>query len=281
MFQNYTWRTAVRELTLILFAIGFSLPIYLVITVALRGPGDLLDSPLSLPTPPRFANLADAWNESGAVGTTSLLRGLVNSVIITGASVTLLVVVGSMAAYFIARSPGLLGASFFGILLAGLMLPSQLTIIPLFTVLRELGLTGSRVGLVVVYLGGMLPMAVLLFTGFIRRLPRELEEAAMLDGTSQGKIFFLVVFPLLRPVVLTVAIVSGMVIWNDFFTPLVVLGGSENATVPVALYSFVGLNATNYPLLFSGVLIAVAPMLIAYVVAQRYIVEGLSGGVRG
>jgi raffinose/stachyose/melibiose transport system permease protein len=273
-------RLVLREIITIAAAIAYSIPVYVAVSIALRDRNELRASPLGPPSPPRPGNFSKAWSAS-AETSTSLSQGLINSAVITAVTVTALILMGALGAYFIARTPGRFSSAMFYGFLFGLILPAQLSVIPLVRMLNTLGLTGSRIGIILFYVGFLMPLPVLLFTGFIRRIPLDLEESAVLDGASKIRTFLTIVLPLLRPVTTTVAVIGTLAVWNDLFTPLVLLGGSENATLPVAIYLFVGEHTTNWPLVFSAVLIAMAPILVLYVVGQRFVVEALSGGIRG
>jgi raffinose/stachyose/melibiose transport system permease protein len=135
--------------------------------------------------------------------------------------------------------------------------------------------------MIVLEVGLQLPMVVFLYTGFARAMPREYEEAALMDGAGQIRVFYSVVFPLLRPVTGTVAILTGISIWNDFFNPLIFVSGTPSATLPIAIYSFVGEYASQWNVIFAAIIIALLPMLAFFLVAQRQMVKGFAGGLKG
>jgi len=195
--------------------------------------------------------------------------------------VTGLVVLGSLCAYVLARRPSRLGTALCLLFVLGIILPFQLAIIPVYVVLRRAELTGSYAGMILLYVGLLMPLTVFVYTGFIRGLPREYEEAARVDGASLLRTYVRVVFPLLLPVTATVAILAGLFVWNDFFLPLIFLFGSDKETLPVALYSFVGESTSQWNLIMAGVAISVAPILAFYVLAQRSLIRGFTGGIRG
>jgi raffinose/stachyose/melibiose transport system permease protein len=162
----------------------------------------------------------------------------------------------------------------------GIIIPFQLGLIPTYVVLRHLHLNTSYLGMIVLYTGILMPLSVFLFTGFVRTLPRDYEEAAYIDGASRFLTFSRVVFPLLRPIAATVAVLASVLIWNDFFLQLVFLAGSANQTVVVAIYSFVGEYATSWNLVFATVILSIAPILVFYIFAQRRLVRGFTGGIK-
>ncbi len=163
----------------------------------------------------------------------------------------------------------------------GIILPFQLAIIPLYVAMLHLGLLGTYFGMIVLNVGLLMPLTVFLYTGFIRALPRDYEEAARVDGAGTLRTYAKVVFPLLMPFTATVAVVVGIVIWNEFFVALIFLGGSRYQTVPVALYSFVGDDVARWNLIFAGLAITIAPIILFFVFAQRQLVRGFSAGVKG
>jgi raffinose/stachyose/melibiose transport system permease protein len=276
--HRYTWKTFSREMALILAAAVFVVPLYLVVTLSLKDASHVFTRPLSLPSPLHFGNYSQAWHGSGTIG---LGSALINSVIITAGSVIGVVLLGSIAAFALARRPGKLSTGLYVIFLLGIILPFQIGIVPLFVIMRHLGLVPGYLGMILLYIGLYMPVGVLLYTSFIRTLPTEYEEAARVDGASLWRLYTRVVFPLLRPVTGTVAILTGVVTWNEFFVPLIFLSGSKYQTLPVAVYGFVGEYVTQWQLVFAAVVVAIVPALLFFSVAQRQLVRGFSGGIKG
>jgi raffinose/stachyose/melibiose transport system permease protein len=280
MSRRYTWKTFSWELAMLIGAVAFCLPLFVLLSVALKRPEDLFTSPLSFPTDPHFANFSTAWQATTGRGG-GLGAALRSSVIITVCAVAALVLFGSLCAYVLARRPGRLSTALYLLFVLGIIVPFQLSILPVFTFFRRLGLIGTYLGMVVLWVGILMPLTVFLYTGFVRTLPRDYEEAARMDGARTMRIYLRVVLPLLRPVTGTVAILTGLFIWNDFFASLIFLGGSGRETLPVAIYSFVGEYLTQWNLVFATVLIALLPLLIFFIVAQKQLIRGFSGGIRG
>jgi raffinose/stachyose/melibiose transport system permease protein len=276
--SRYKRSTLLRELALILVAVVFCLPFYMLIAIALETTSQTYKTPLSFPWPPHFGNLPDAWSTGGDGG---LGRALESSAIITGSSVVALIVLGSLCAYTIARRKGHLSNLVYILFVLGYILPFQLAIIPLFVAMRHLGLIGNYAGMIVLNIGLLMPLTVFLYTGFIRALPRDYEEAARVDGAGILRTYARVVFPLLRPITGTAAVLIGISVWNEFFTALIFLGGSRYQTLTVAVYSFANGYVARWNLFFAGVAIAIAPILIFYLFAQRQLIRGFSGGVKG
>src|SRR5207253_97848 len=156
-----------------------------------------------------------------------------------------------------------------------------LALIPLYVMLRKLHLGNTYAGMILLYTGLLMPLTVFLYTGFVRTLPREYEEAAQVDGAGLLRTFVRVVFPLLRPITGTVAVLTGLITWNDFFLPLIYLSGTPNQPLTVAIYSFVGEFISQWNFIFAAVGISIAPMLLFYLFAQKQLIRGFSGGIRG
>jgi raffinose/stachyose/melibiose transport system permease protein len=275
---RYTWKTFAREFTLLIGAALFCLPIYLLVSFSLKTSEDAYAKPLSLPTSPTFSNFSEAW--PGAAGV-SIGSGLLSSLIITVCSVLLLLVIGSITAYTIARRPSRLGSGLYLLFVLGIIVPFQLGIVPIYVAMRHLNMVGSYFGMVMLYTGLMMPLAVFLYTGFIRVLPKDYEESAQVDGAGLVRTYVRVIFPLLKPITGTVAVLTGIIIWNDFFNPLIFMSGTGRSTLPLVIYGFVGEFSSQWNLIFAAVAIAILPVLIFYFFAQRQLMHGFSGGIRG
>lgn len=272
--NRYTRGTLVLEITMILAALAFLFPVYVLVNIALKAPTELTPGFVP-PTQPTFDGFVEAW----AGG--RLVFAVMNSAIVTVVSVLLIVAIGALAAYPLARVTRSWSRWLFVVFILGLLLPFQLALIPLYTTIRDLGLLGTLPSLVLFYVGREMPFAVFLFVTFLRALPREYEEAAAIDGAGPLRTFRSVVFPLLGPVVGTVAILTAVFVYNDFFTPLLYLSGSGNQTVTVALSQFVGEYRSQWNVVFAGLMVSSAPILIAYFVLQKQIIRGFGGGLKG
>lgn len=277
---RYTWRTFAREVVLLLVAVLWWLPFYILVVTSLKPASAVYLSPLTPPRSPHWANFSAAWSGT-RTGTGGLGGSLLNSVMISAGTIIALIVIGSIAAYAISRRGGRMGNLLYALFLVGIVLPFQLGVLPAYVVLRQVGLTGSLFGIVLTYTALLMPLTVFLYSGFIRVLPREYEEAAYVDGAGFLGAFIRIVFPLLGPITGTVAILAGLLVWNDFFLQLVFLGGTQTLTIPVAIYSFVGQYVSQWNVIFAAVAISIAPMLAFFLVAQRQLIRGFSGGIKG
>ncbi|MFF5258197.1 carbohydrate ABC transporter permease [Actinomadura viridis] len=275
MSLRYGFRTFLLEIAMIGVAVAFLFPVYALVTLSLKDKRGIAEAPLSAPLPPHTGNFSDAWERA------SLGSALLNSTVITVASLLVLIAIGSFAAYFLARQATRLGFGLYVLFLLGIVLPFQLGMIPLFTMVDAAGLLGTYQGMVVFYTGIQLPFTIFLYTGFIRALPGDYANAALIDGAGHLRAFTQVVFPLLRPITGTVLILNAVFIWNDFFTPLLYLGGSPRETVPVRIFAFVGQYVSDYGLVFAGLVLAALPILVVFLVLQRYVIKGFASGLKG
>ncbi len=238
----------------------------------------ILRDPLALP----------AWAEvdgsayARAWGGARLGDYFFNSALVTSVSVALILLLGSMAAYALARFQHPLGKAAYTLFLAGLMLPAQLAMVPLFFELRALGLLDSRLGLVLVYTANGLPFAVFILAGFFRSLPRTLYEAAVVDGCSESQAFWRVMLPLARPGLVTVAIFQFIGIWKEYFFAFMLVGGGSGAakTLPLGLanLAITAQYRSDYGLLFAGIVIVTLPILAIYLFLQGHLVRGITAG---
>jgi raffinose/stachyose/melibiose transport system permease protein len=205
-----------------------------------------------------------------------VVTALRNSFILTVASVALIVFVSSMVAFVQQRRQDRLSAGVSALLLAGLIIPPA--VVPTIFVMQELNLFSTLLGLILIELAFAIPFAVIVLRAFIGTIPREIDEAAIVDGASPMTLFFRVIFPLLRPAVITVIVVTAVAVYNDFVNPLYFLPGDENATVQLTLFNFQSQFLTRWNLLFMDVLLITIPPLIMFIFFSRKIVSGLAAG---
>jgi raffinose/stachyose/melibiose transport system permease protein len=209
-----------------------------------------------------------------------LIIAFINSTILTVASVTLMVVFGAMVAFVLQRRRGWWTGLVNFLVLSGLIIPPA--VVPTIWVLQKLGLFRTMPGLILVEVAFGLSFVVLLFRAFIGTIPRELDEAATIDGAGPLRLFFRVVLPLLRPVIITSVVVQSVFVFNDFVNPLYFLPGDDNATVQLTLFNFASQYSTQYHLLFMNILLITIPPLIMFLFFNRQIVTGMtSGAVKG
>ena len=209
-------------------------------------------------------------------GDNRMLLALWNSTLLTVGSVILIVLLGAGVAFVLQRRNDRIATIASTLMLSGLVLPPS--VVPTIFVLQKIGLYKTLVGLILVEVAIQLPFAVLIFRAFMGSIPREIDEAAIIDGASPWQLFLAVILPLLRPAIITIVVVTAVVIYNDFTLPLYFLPGNANVTAQLTLFSFRSQFATQWNLLFADVVIITIPPLIMYIFFQRQIVSGLTSG---
>jgi raffinose/stachyose/melibiose transport system permease protein len=261
-----------RRTVLAVYAVLVIVPLVVVIFGSFKTSQDLFASPFAPPTTWQNGNYQKVIGESG------LGVAFRNSVIVTGLSVPLTLFIASLASYGIARTTGWKSALLFGFIVLGMAVPAQANMIPQYVQFETFGLTNSLFGLVLINIVTTLPIAVFIMTGFLKTLPKELFEAAAVDGSGPWRTYHSVVLPVSVPSLSATAIFLFVIHWNDLLYPLLFINDADKRTIPVALLSFQGEFLTDYPLLFTGVVVASAPIVLAYVFLQRYFVAGLTAG---
>lgn len=265
-------RDGLLHIILVANTILMLFPVVIMVFAGFKSNIEIFNNPFAIPDFTDLTNYIAVWTQ------TNFLRYLFNSVSVTGLSIMLILVLGTMAAYAIARYE-FFGASFILLFfLAGLTLPLKLAIIPLFILFRDLGILNTHWSLVVVYVAMGLPSTVFIMTGFIRILPRELEDAARMDGASELRIMWSVLLPLCRPALVISAIHNLVPIWNDFFFPLVFIQQDTLKTLPQGLTAFMGEYTTNWGVMFAGLTLAAAPITIIYIILSKQFINGMTSG---
>jgi raffinose/stachyose/melibiose transport system permease protein len=275
MSLRYGRKTFALELGMIFVALLFLFPVYVLVTLSFKSTPEISGGGLGLPSGLETSNYSQAWSVA------HLGAALLNSTIITGLGIVVLVAVGSTASYYLARKQSRLSYGLYILFLLGIILPFQLALVPLYRMVKDAGLLGSYTSMVIFYTGLQMPFTIFLYTGFLRALPREYGEAALVDGATHWQSFRRVTFPLLRPITGTVIILNAVFIWNDFLTPLIYLGGSPNETIPVVVYQFVGQYVSNWGYIFAAVVLATLPMLLLFLLLQRFVIKGFTSGLKG
>ncbi|MGH2603142.1 MAG: carbohydrate ABC transporter permease [Dehalococcoidia bacterium] len=228
--------------------------------------------PRLLPKDPTPNNYVDAWTSGG------FALYFLNSAAVAAATVAGVVLLSSMMAYAFARFdfPG--KTVLFYALIAALMIPGMMLILPQFLLARDLGLIDSRLGLVLFYVGSQLAFITFLLRGFFQSVPRELEEAMRLDGAGAWRIYWLLMLPLSRPALATAGIFTFLLAWDEFAWALTIINDPDKRTLPLAIALFQGQHATSWGLVFAASVISVLPVIIIFVIFQRHFVSGLRAG---
>lgn len=264
---------SLTEIGMIIVAVIWFIPIYYLIVTTLKNPQEATEGPLAFPRVLRMVNYAEAWVKM------EYPRAFANTFIITASAVLLIVIFGSMAGYALARTKSRLGNRVFLLFLAGLIVPFQMNIVSLYKIVKSFGLMNTLFAVILVDAAINTPQAIFLFKEFIEStIPKELEEAAAIDGCSVVKRFFVIVLPLLKPVISTVVIIVTLNVWNEFMTPLLFLQSRENGVILQEVTRNIGQFATDWTALFPMLMLGVAPLMIFYIFMQKYIIAGVAAG---
>lgn len=219
------------------------------------------------------------WINYGNVFKNKLvLQGMWNSVFITAASMAVAVAVSSLAGYAIGRRTEKLFRLLYLLFLSAMMIPVGSSLVSLYTIIKSIGLTNSAFGLILIYSAQAIPLGILLYSGFVKTIPRELDEAATIDGCGYYRRFGSVLFPLMKPVSITFVVISSINVWNDFLMPLLFITSEGKRTLPLAVYSFTSSHAADLGGIFAMLTIAVVPPIIFFAFMRNYFFEGLTAG---
>ncbi|SHG54079.1 raffinose/stachyose/melibiose transport system permease protein [Kaistia soli DSM 19436] len=275
MHRQNSKMLALLSITMIALAVIMGLPFYYIIVNTLKTQQVAGNSPFGLPSRLFLDNYLSVFR------TVPILRSALNTLYITGASVFLMLLIGSMAAYGMITRRTALNRLFGAALLLAFMVPFQSTLIPLYQMLARVHLVDSLNGLVVMYSAGSI-FCYFLILGYMRTVPFEIIEAARIDGCGTFGIYWRIVLPLIRPILITVGVFQTMWVWNDFITPTVFLSSPVNKTLVLQVYSAVGQFAINWPAFMTLTVIVLFPVVVFFIAMQKHIVNGLvSGGIKG
>ncbi|MBS6859500.1 MAG: carbohydrate ABC transporter permease [Clostridiales bacterium] len=273
--EKYTWRTLLLEIVMLVICCIVVLPFYYLFVSVFKTTREMGLNPLGLPGSLYLENFKDAWEQI------RFWQAFGNTLLITFSTLIIVVLFGSMAAYAVARRQSKFYRLVMLYFLLGFMVPFQTTMIPLYQQMQFFGLINKIYGLIILSTGSCV-FAFFLYQGFIKTVPYELEESAVIDGAKPFRVFFQITFPLLKPITVTMAIFHVMSNWNDFMTPFLFLHSRENTTLMLEMYRGVGEFTNNWPLMMSIMVLIISPLVLFYIFAQRFIIEGLtSGAVKG
>jgi raffinose/stachyose/melibiose transport system permease protein len=261
-------------LTALLLFVSLSIlfPFYITVTTALKTPAEAAEGSLAFPSDPQWGNF------SKAIELTNFPLALFSSLLITVFAVGLTILTNSMVAYAIARNMdrGFFKGLYF-YFISALFVPFAIIMLPIAKETSLLNLD-NRLGLIFLYIIFGLSLNIFIYVGYLRSIPKELEEAAVIDGATVWQIFWKVIFPLLTPINATVGIIMTVWVWNDFMLPLVMLSDRDSFTLPLVQYVFQSQFTTDFSLAFASYLMALTPLLIVYIVAQRWVIGGVTRG---
>ncbi|WP_246855264.1 carbohydrate ABC transporter permease [Cellulomonas sp. Y8] len=266
------WRRIQPFVVVLSVVLLIALPLWIIVVTAGKSQAEALQPDLSLPSQWQLgANLAEIWRDG------DVPAAFGGSLLIMVPSVFVVLVLGSLASWILARRRSRMSAALYALAISGIVLPPAVVTIVLL--LRQLGLAGTVVGMIGVYVGMYMSTVIFFVTGFIRTIPHELEEAARVDGATPMRVFRTVILPLLVPVLSTATILICLYIWNDVFYAFFVIGGRVD-TLPLNLYNVAsaGLYLNNWHLIFAYVVVMSLPLLVTFIVAQRKIISGITSG---
>jgi raffinose/stachyose/melibiose transport system permease protein len=271
------------EVLAVLLFVAFLFPFFIVVVNAAKTPFEITQSPLSLPGHwgKIIENVVSIWTSVNIQYSSSF----VSSVVITAASLVLINLLASQAAWVLVRNKTKLSAGIFIVFVAAMVIPFQIVMFPLLTWFRGIAeVTGVRLlrsfsGIILAYIGFGMSQSIFMFHGFIKSIPLELEEAATIDGCKPWQTFYLIVFPILKPIHATVLVLNGIWIWNDYLLPLLILGkGNKVMTIPLAVSNFAGAYVKQWDLILTAILMAMVPVIIFFLIAQKSIIKGMVAG---
>ncbi len=266
----------IKYISLSLFTIMCLYPILWLLLSSFKTNDELYSNPWGLPISFSFANYIQAIKEG------HILQYFGNSVIIALSAVIVGVILSSMVSYAIARMQWKLSRVVLNLFLLGMMVPVYAMIIPLFTMFNKMGLLNTHLAVIIPHIAISFPLAISIITGFMGSIPRELEEAAVIDGCTIYQIFWKIIMPISKASVVTVGVVAFINVWNDLLLPQIFLTDGSKMTLPVGLTEFQGQYATNYVTMIAAVIITIIPSVVVYILLHKNIMEGMvAGAVKG
>lgn len=276
--QNNKVLRGFYSLLLGLLALAFLLPIIIVLLNSFKGQFYISDSPFALPNAATFAGLENYIN---GIAKTGFTEAFFYSLFITVFSVLVIVLFTGMTAWYLTREKSRFSKTLYYLLVFSMIVPFQMIMFTMSKIANLLRLD-NPLGIILIYLGFGAGLSVFIFSGFVKTIPLEIEEAAYVDGCSPPRLFFSVILPILRPTAITVAILNTMWIWNDYLLPYLVIG-NEYKTIPIAVqYLQGGYGSRDMGALMAMLVLAIIPIVIFYAVCQRYIIQGVvAGAVKG
>lgn len=272
MNRKYTGRIFLLEIIGIILGLIFLIPFYFVAVNSVKSFAEILLDAAAFPKEVLFANYSKVWE------IINFPRAFWNSLIITVLSNIGLVVISSMAAWKMVRTPGRFSRVLFILFVSAMVIPFQTVMIPLMKLGGALNITNSVPGLIMMYFGFGVPLSLFLYHGFVKTVPREIEESALIDGCSQFGVFWRIVFPLLKPITVTVVILNTLWIWNDFLLPLLVLQDAELKTIPLATSSFFAQYTKQWDMGLAALVLGITPVIIFFLFLQKHIIKGIASG---
>ena len=277
------WGLIVLEILTFVLLIAFAFPFYLVLINSAKSAIEITSDPLGLPV--TFGQIFVNINLILSNPNIRYLNSFMNSLIITTSSLLAIGLFSGMAAWVLVRTKTRYSFLIFMLFVSGMVIPFQVVMLPLVRLLELMRIaTGipfkdTYHGIVLAYIGFGAPLSVFMFHGFIKSIPYEIEEAATIDGCTKPQIFFQIILPILKPIFVTLLVLNGMWIWNDYLLPVLVIGlGGDVQTLPVAVANLAGTYVKQWDLILTSVLMAATPVVILFLFAQKHIIQGMTSG---
>ncbi len=268
------WRLHLEEVLLWGLSLIILIPLVLIIVNSLKTPAETTVLTLNLPESWEFGNFAEVFRE------TNIVRSFFNSILITVVSIGLSVFLGTIAGYVLNRNMDFLNKKIYAFFLAGMVVPVQ--IIALVQVLQKIHMMDSYVGLILVYTAMFIPQTVFMVHGFVTTVPKDMDEAGIMDGCSPWQLFIRIMLPLLKPIIVTLFITQFVFVWNDFQMPLYLIQSSKNWTIVLGVYNFMGQYNSQWNMVCAYILLCTLPAVIVYLLGQKYIIDGMvAGAIKG
>ncbi|MRN53016.1 carbohydrate ABC transporter permease [Paenibacillus monticola] len=274
--NNKTGRIVV-EVVMVLLSLLFLYPLFLTILNSFKSFSEVMTDVIALPKHLVFSNYSYVWQFI------NYPKLFMNNLVITVIGLLGIVFVSSIAAYKLARTKNRLSGIFYFLCIMPMLIPFQSIMLTVLQIAKKIGLSESTWGLGLLYWGFGAPLAVFIYHGFVKGIPLEIDESATIDGASGFRLFFSVIFPLLKSVTTTIVIIDVMWIWNDFLLPLLMVNGSpDTKTLTLAAYTFVGQYTSDWQYAMTAMVMAVLPSIVVFIFLQKYIVKGVvAGAVKG
>jgi len=268
-----TWLSVLVVILLVMYSLFSLSPILFAIINSGKTQGEILSNILAFPEQFKWSNYLVALEKI------KFARSFFNTLLVAVTGCSGIVLFSSIAAFKLARVKTKLSNFYYGLFVFSMLIPFYSIMIPLVRIANVTGLQGNLFGLGIIYIGLGVPMAIFLYTGFIRSIPVELDEAARMDGCSDLRLFFSIIFPQLKPITITIIITNALWMWNDFLLPLLMLPNSKNYTILLSTNILFGQYGNNdWPSILSVLIMAMLPVIVFYIVLQKWILKGISEG---
>lgn len=266
----------VRYVILILLTLCAIIPFVILPIVSLKTKSSFIKSPLTLPTSLNFKNYITVFNRA------DILRSFINSFTITAGSLLAEILIGTLAAYAITKMKFKRANLFAAAFMIPMVFPVQTITIPVYIIFKNLNLLNTYIGMIILYAAIGVPLVVFMMTSFMKTIPIQISESAMIDGASHFRIYRSLILPLMKPVISTVIVISGLSVWNDFYLPQIMLTSTEMKTLPLRIYDFYGQYSSDWTLICTCLVYVILPIIVLYCIMQKNIISGIaSGAVKG